>query len=43
MRCKIGEDYEEASITYAQYEKECEPLLDRIRKPVQMKPFRRPY
>lgn len=35
MRCKIGEDYEEASITYAQYEKECEPLLDRIRKPVQ--------
>ena len=35
MRCKIGDEYQEASITYAQYEKECEPLLERIRKPVQ--------
>ena len=35
MRCRIGENYEEAVITYSQYEKECAPLLDRIRKPVQ--------
>lgn len=35
MRCKVKDEYQEASITYAQYEKECEPLLERIRKPVQ--------
>lgn len=35
MRCLIGEEYKEATITYTQYEKECEPLLERIRKPVQ--------
>lgn len=35
MKVKIGDDYKELSLTYEEYEKLCEPLLDKLRKPLQ--------
>lgn len=35
MKVKIGNDYKELSLTYEEYEKLCEPLLDKLRKPLQ--------
>lgn len=35
MKCKVGGETKEMSITAKAYEKLCEPLLERIRKPLQ--------
>lgn len=35
MSCLVGGEKVEAEIEFSQYEKACEPLLERIRKPVQ--------
>ncbi len=35
LSCMIDGEKREMTVSYSKYEKECEPLLDRIRKPVQ--------